>query len=50
MVFTKYPWFFPYWCVMVLLAAAALQKFFIENKAVQQATKDATKAVQGWFA
>ena len=49
-VFTKHPWFFPYWCILVLLSAAALQKFFVENKQVQAATKTATKKIQGWLA
>ena len=35
--------FFPVYCAIVLLSAAALNKFFVENKSVQAWTADVTK-------
>ena len=39
------PSFFPAYCAIVLLAAAALQHLFLENKAVQTLTADLSKRI-----
>jgi len=39
------PSFFPAYCAIVLLSAAALQHLFLENKSVQALTADLTKRI-----
>ena len=48
-VMTGIPAFFA-WLAVVLVSAALVNKFFVENKAVQQKTKDAVKAASAMLA